>query len=100
MEITCYDNLAGAVIEQAVVDYKSNLLKNKQLEKEDGEETPRIQANCKKHIRDLEKFFKSEWYNMLAFLCDVKIPGREIIAAVKGTVEKEAKICANGTNKN
>lgn len=100
MEIEHYDDLAAAVVEQAVLDYKFNLLRIKQLDDLDEEEKVRTRNKCRKNIRELETFFKSNWYDILTYLCDVKIPGREIIAAVKGTVENEAQKSLCGTDKN
>lgn len=100
MEINGYDNLAEAIIEQAVLDYKTNLLRIKQLTPQDEKEKPRTKNKCKKNIREAEMFFKSNWYDILAYLCDVKLPGKEIITAVKGNLENKGQKSPNGTDKN
>lgn len=55
---TCYKSLCLAIIEMAVRDYKKALLADKRCEDQ----------NARRVIRELEKFFKSDWFKQLSNL--------------------------------
>lgn len=86
METICYKDLSAAVIEQAVIDYKMWL----------REHYVKKNKNAPKHIKKLENFFKSEWFNSLATLFDLNISGSEIIKTVKNRIRTK---CTNYSRK-
>ena len=55
---TCYESLCLAIIEQAVRDYKKAL--EAEMKCED--------LNARRVIKELETFFKSEWFEQLSNL--------------------------------
>lgn len=79
METLCYKNLSAAIIEQAVQDYKEQL---REYYTEENSITL-------KHIKNLENFFKSEWFNTLATSCNLNIGGSTIIKTIKGRIKIE-----------
>ena len=86
MEAICYEDLSAAIIEQAVIDYKMWL----------REHYVKKNRNAPKHIKKLEDFFKSEWFNSLATLCNLNISDAEIIKTVKNRVRTK---CTNHSRK-
>lgn len=79
METLRYANLSTAIIEQAVKDYETQL--HEHYKKGDN--------ITLEHIKSLEKFFKSEWFNALATLCNLNISGITIIKTVKDRIKTE-----------
>ena len=73
--LDCYENLANAIILQAVKDYKKAL---RQLEG-----NPRNQEARHDKVR-LEKFFRSQWYGVLTELAPERL-----MAGVKENVQHE-----------
>ena len=65
---TCYESLCLAIIEQAVRDYKKAL--EAEMKCED--------LNTRRVIRELETFFKSEWFAQLS-----NLDGRLLIKNVR-----------------
>ena len=65
---TCYESLCLAIIETAVRDYKKAL--EAEMKCED--------LNARRVIRELEKFFKSEWFSQLS-----RLDGRLLIKNVR-----------------
>lgn len=55
---TCYESLRLAIIEQAVRDYKKALLADKRCD----------DLLAKRKIRELENFFRGEWFEQLSNL--------------------------------
>lgn len=55
---TCYESLCLAIVEQAVRDYKKALV----AEMKCGD------LNARRAIRELETFFKSEWFEQISSL--------------------------------
>lgn len=55
---TRYESLCLAIVEMAVRDYKKALEAEKRCE----------DLNVKREVRELEKFFKSEWFAQLSSL--------------------------------
>ena len=73
--IDCYENLANAIVLQAVKDYKKAL---RQLEG-----NPRNQEARHDKVR-LEKFFRSQWYGVLT-----ELDPERLMAGVKENVQHE-----------
>lgn len=73
--LDCYENLANAIILQAVKDYKKAL---RQLEG-----NPRNQEARHDKVR-LEKFFRSQWYGVLT-----ELDPERLMAGVKENVQHE-----------
>lgn len=65
---TCYNSLCLAIIEQAVRDYKKAL----EVEKRCGD------LNARRVIRELETFFKSDWFAQIS-----NLDGRLLIKNVR-----------------
>ena len=65
---TCYESLCLAIIEQAVRDYKKAL--EAEMKCED--------LNARRVIKELETFFKSEWFAQLS-----NLDGRLLIKNVR-----------------
>ena len=65
---TCYESLCLAIVETAVRDYKKAL--EAEMKCED--------LNARRAIRELEKFFKSEWFKQL-----LNLDGRLLIKNVR-----------------
>ena len=72
----CYENLANAIVLQAVKDYKKSL---HQLEN-----NPRNRDAIHEKVR-LEKFFRSQWYGVLT-----NLDPERLMAGVKERVQHEA----------
>ncbi len=77
MEMLHYGDLAAAIIEQAVYDYEAQLRKYYKMEDDD---------KTLKHIKNLENFFQSKWFDTLAGLCNLNIGGNIIIRTVKDRI--------------
>ena len=72
-----YQAIANAVVEQAAKDYRQALLKQKK------------EPNMPEHaarVRDLERFFRSDWYGVLTGL-----DGECLMASMRGMVRKEER---------
>ena len=65
---TCYKSLCLAIIEQAVRDYKKALLTDKRCD----------DLLAKRKIRELENFFRGEWFEQLS-----NLDGRLLIKNVR-----------------
>lgn len=65
---TCYKSLCLAIIEQAVRDYKKALVAEMKCEDQ----------NARRVIRELETFFKSDWFAEIS-----KLDGRLLIKNVR-----------------
>lgn len=74
--LDCYENLANAIVLQAVKDYKKSL---HQLEN-----NPRNRDAIHEKVR-LEKFFRSQWYGVLT-----NLDPERLMAGVKERVQHEA----------
>lgn len=72
--ITPYENLANAIILQAVKDYRGAL---KKLEKRPNYEPAKIMKN------EVERFFRSDWYRELT-----SIDGNILIKKLKSEVRE------------
>lgn len=64
----CYEALAAAIVEQAVKDYKKALTAEKRCQ----------DLDARRRIRELETFFKSDWFAQLS-----NLDGRLLIKNVR-----------------
>lgn len=71
-ELTGYEGLAEAIITRAVKDYRTAKRGNKST-------------------RQLEEFFKSGYFMMLAESCGLELNGNEIMEGVKESIEKKIR---------
>lgn len=72
-----YQAIANAVVEQAAKDYRQALLQQKK------------EPNAPEHaarVRDLERFFRSDWYGVLTDL-----DGECLMAGMRDMVRKEER---------
>lgn len=79
------EEVAAAVIEQAAIDYY-NLVK-------DCSDSPDDFKTYKvKRLKKVIKFFKSEWYDELATLCNFRISGIDVMKILNKKVEDNIPI--------
>ena len=74
------EEVAAAVIEQAAIDYY-NLVKDYSDSPED------FKTYKVKRLKKVVKFFRSEWYDDLATLCNFRISGIEVMKVLNQKVE-------------
>ena len=85
MKIKPYENLANAIVMQAVTDYRKLLR---------GE--PIIESKCRKvSIEEIEQFLKSDWFFTLT-----NVDGNKIIKRLKEEYENECKVNSANTETN
>lgn len=80
-----YEELAAGIIYQAVVDYY-NITKRYRKDKK------RLSKWSKKELNRTVKFFRSQWYDELAFLCRFRISGEELMKILNKKIDEGTPI--------
>lgn len=76
-----YGDLSAAIIEQSVRDYEEYLRKYQQSDMRSSDK-----GKIARRIKEIEHFFKSEWYENLTELCKLDIEGAYIIKVIRERV--------------
>lgn len=84
--ITHYENLANAIVVQAIQDYKSA---KKVLRKNPNH------IMAKRTVSDVERFFRSDWYRVLT-----GVDASWLMERIENTLDSNRKINAKGRTVN
>lgn len=76
-----YGSLSAAIIHQAVTDYYSITKKYRKEKKE-------LSKWTKNQLKSTVKFFRSDWYDKLAYCCGLKLTGEELMQLLNKKIDE------------